>query len=57
MATLTPMSTHSQTQEQLQEINEKTTVTISVGVGQETTSVVSTKQQATSTTVEDECVS
>ncbi len=57
MTTLTSTSRNSQTQEQLQEINEKRIPTVSIGVGQDTTPVVDTKQQATSTTVGDECVS
>jgi hypothetical protein len=37
--------------------NENTAPTVSVSVGRETISILSTKQQATSTTVGDECVS
>lgn len=57
MTTATPMSTNSKTQEQLKELNENDIDTPSVGVGQDRTSIVSTKQQAISTIVGDECVS
>ena len=57
MPTVTSMSTNSQTQVVHEIENENTVATVSVGVGRETTSVVSPKQKAISTTVGDECVS
>lgn len=56
MTTATPMSVNSKIQEQFEEINENDTGRVSVGVGRDTTSVVSPKQKVISTTVRDECV-
>jgi hypothetical protein len=51
------MSTNSQTHEINEIRNENAATKVSVGVGRETTSIVSPKQKPISTTVGDECVS